>query len=166
MNQQTTATEITWIGNSTIKSSNRSIILCILWDSCHELFCVFGDSYLPGTQDAEVTNHWASIYIFYEYLNIEKIKRFQQNYSSRQNFWSLCLKILSTGCWGGEVRGSIPPSFPYGLWIAWLPQTPSVSQSMDGRVWSNRIFMPHFQILSHSFNRPPYKKICNSKKHF
>ena len=38
-------------GYSTKKSSNRSIILCLLQDICHELFCVFGDFYAPGMQD-------------------------------------------------------------------------------------------------------------------
>ena len=27
----------------------------IVWDACHELFCVFGDFYVSGMQDAEVT---------------------------------------------------------------------------------------------------------------
>ena len=30
------------------------IILCILWDACHELFCVFGDFYASEMQDTEV----------------------------------------------------------------------------------------------------------------
>ena len=30
-------------------------IFYILRDACHELFCVFGDFYASGTQDAEVT---------------------------------------------------------------------------------------------------------------
>ena len=34
---------------------NRSIILCVLRDACHELFCVVGDFYASVTQDAEVT---------------------------------------------------------------------------------------------------------------
>ena len=34
---------------------DRLIDLCVLWDACHGLFCVFGDFYAPGTQDAEVT---------------------------------------------------------------------------------------------------------------
>ena len=42
-------------GYSTRRSSNRSIILCILRDACHELFCIFGDFYALGTQDREVT---------------------------------------------------------------------------------------------------------------
>ena len=40
---------------STKRSSNQSIVLCILWDTCHKLFCVFGDFYASVTQDAEVT---------------------------------------------------------------------------------------------------------------
>ena len=39
----------------TKKSSNRSIILCVQRDACHELFCVFRDFYVSGTQDTEVT---------------------------------------------------------------------------------------------------------------
>ena len=35
--------------------SDRLIDLCLLRDACHGLFCVFGDFYAPGTQDAEVT---------------------------------------------------------------------------------------------------------------
>ena len=46
MHLQTTATEITQTGYSTKKFSNQLIILCILWDTCHELFCVFGDFYV------------------------------------------------------------------------------------------------------------------------
>ena len=37
------------------KSSNQSIVLYILWDAFHELFCVFGDFYASGMQDTEVT---------------------------------------------------------------------------------------------------------------
>ena len=37
------------------KSSNQSIVFCVLHDACHELFCVFGDFYASGTHDAEVT---------------------------------------------------------------------------------------------------------------
>ena len=36
---------------STKKSSNRSTVLCILWDAFHELFS-------SGTQDAEIQNPW------------------------------------------------------------------------------------------------------------
>lgn len=50
-----TATNITQTGYSTRKSSNRSTILCMLWDACHELFCIFGDLYASGMQDAGVT---------------------------------------------------------------------------------------------------------------
>ena len=37
------------------KTSNRSIVLCILMDACHESFCFFGDFYASGMWDAEVT---------------------------------------------------------------------------------------------------------------
>ena len=47
--------EITLTGYSTKKSSNKLIVLCILWDACHELVCVFGDFYASGMQDTEVT---------------------------------------------------------------------------------------------------------------
>ena len=50
-----TTDEITRTGHSTIKSSNRLTILCILRDTCYELFCVFGDFYASGMQDSEVT---------------------------------------------------------------------------------------------------------------
>ena len=33
---------------------DRSIDLCVLRDACHELFCVIGDFYASGTQDAEL----------------------------------------------------------------------------------------------------------------
>ena len=33
----------------------KSIVLCVLQDAFHELFCVFGDSYVFGTQNVEVT---------------------------------------------------------------------------------------------------------------
>ena len=50
------STEITQTGYTTKKSSNPLIILCVLWDASHELFCVFvGDFYISGTQAAEVT---------------------------------------------------------------------------------------------------------------
>ena len=51
----TTATEITRTGCSTKKSSNRPIILCVLWDTCHKLFSIFGDCYESGTHNIEVT---------------------------------------------------------------------------------------------------------------
>ena len=35
--------------------SDCSIDLCILWDACHESFCVFGDFYASGMQDVEET---------------------------------------------------------------------------------------------------------------
>ena len=58
MHPSTTATEISRTGYSTKKSSNRSIVLCVLQDAFHELICVFGDSYVFGTQDVEVTKSW------------------------------------------------------------------------------------------------------------
>ena len=42
-------------GYSIIKSSNSSMVLCVLRDAYHELFCVFGDFHASGTHDAEVT---------------------------------------------------------------------------------------------------------------
>ena len=42
-------------GYSIIKSSNSSIVLCVLRDAYHELFCVFGDFHASGTQGTEVT---------------------------------------------------------------------------------------------------------------
>ena len=36
-------------------SSGQSINLCIPWDVYHKLFCIFGNFYEPGTEDAEVT---------------------------------------------------------------------------------------------------------------
>ena len=41
-------------GYSTNKSSNSSIILCVLRDAYHELFCVFLDFHASGTQGTEV----------------------------------------------------------------------------------------------------------------
>ena len=49
------ATEMTQTGYSTKTSSDQSIDLCVLHGKCNELFCVFGDFYASGTQDAEVT---------------------------------------------------------------------------------------------------------------
>ena len=50
-----TATEITRTGYFyKYTCSDRSIDLCIIRNGCHELFCVFGDFYASGTQDAEV----------------------------------------------------------------------------------------------------------------
>ena len=42
-------------GYSTKKSSNSSIVLCVLRDAYHELFCIFGDFHASETQDVEVT---------------------------------------------------------------------------------------------------------------
>ena len=39
-----------------------SIDLCILRDACHELFCVFGDFYASGRQDAEITKSLGEAY--------------------------------------------------------------------------------------------------------
>ena len=51
-----TATEITRTGYFyKYTCSDRLIDLCILRDACHELFCIFGDFYASGMQDAEVT---------------------------------------------------------------------------------------------------------------
>ena len=53
---------MTQTGYTTKKSSNPLIILCVLWDTSHELFCVFvGDFYISGTQAAEVTKSLHSI---------------------------------------------------------------------------------------------------------
>ena len=49
------ATEITQIGYSTKTSSDRSINLYVLWDADQKLFCIFGDFYASGMQDAKVT---------------------------------------------------------------------------------------------------------------
>ena len=38
---------------SIIKSSNSSIVLCVLRDAYHELFCVFGDFHASRTQGTE-----------------------------------------------------------------------------------------------------------------
>ena len=55
-NQQLIRRQIPQTGYCTKKSSsNRSIVLCVLQDAFHELFCVFGDFYASGTQDAEET---------------------------------------------------------------------------------------------------------------
>ena len=43
MNLRTTAAEITRTGYSIKKSSNRSIVVCVLRDACHKLICVFGN---------------------------------------------------------------------------------------------------------------------------
>ena len=48
MHLLTKATEITWTGKSTKKSSNGLIVLCILRDALHEIFWVFGDFYASG----------------------------------------------------------------------------------------------------------------------
>ena len=51
-----TATEITQMGFIyKYTFSDQSIDLCILWDAYHELFFVFGDFYVSGMQNAEVT---------------------------------------------------------------------------------------------------------------
>ena len=49
-----TATEIKQMGYfSKYTCLVQSIIdLCILWNACHELFCIFGDFFVSGTRDA------------------------------------------------------------------------------------------------------------------
>ena len=49
-------------------SSNRNDMnrifyqnFCVLWDICHDLFCVFGDFITSGTQDTEVTKSLSSM---------------------------------------------------------------------------------------------------------
>ena len=42
-------------GYLTKTSSYQSIDLCVLWNACNLLFCIFGDFYASGMQDAEVT---------------------------------------------------------------------------------------------------------------
>ena len=42
------------------------IDLCVLQDTCHELFCVFGVFYSPGTQDTEVTKSLHTEYATYK----------------------------------------------------------------------------------------------------
>ena len=34
---------------------DQLINICILRDACHEILCIFGDFYVSGTQDAELT---------------------------------------------------------------------------------------------------------------
>ena len=156
MNLQTTATES---HEQEILPSNLQIDP----DACHELFCIFGDSYLSGTQDAEVTKSLSWYIYLLRILKYWKDQKVPTKLLLQIEFLKLVSENLIHRLLGrageGEYRSLL------SLWMAWLPQTPSVSQSMDDRVRSNRIFMPHFQILSHSFKRPPHKKICNSKRH-
>ena len=44
--------------------SDQLIDLCVLQDTCHELFCVFGVFYSPGTQNTEHTNFTLEQYYF------------------------------------------------------------------------------------------------------
>ena len=97
-----TATEITRTGYSTKKeSSSRSIVLCVLRDACHELFCVFGDFYASGTQDAEVTK---SLLLFkvpigslHDLITWPTFGR-HENSSSLKNYVSTsCKSILKLG---------------------------------------------------------------------
>ena len=37
------------------KHMDQMINLCVLWDACNELFCIFKDFYVSGMQDAAVT---------------------------------------------------------------------------------------------------------------
>ena len=62
-------TEITWTGYSTIKSSNRSIVLCVLQCTFHELFCVFGVFYASGMQDAVTKSLYCSNNAIVGYLS-------------------------------------------------------------------------------------------------
>ena len=63
------------------------------------------------------------------------------------------------------MRGSILPPFPMDGMIATDPFCVSIN-GWQGSIQQDINFMPHFQILSHSFKRSLYKKICNSKRHF
>ena len=58
---------------------DQSIDLCILWDACHELFCIFGDFYVSGMQDAEVT---------------KSLVAFEQCLKTLVCFCSFCLGVL------------------------------------------------------------------------
>ena len=49
------ATEITPTGYSRKTSSDRSTDLCVPQDPCDELFCIFKDFYVAGTQHAVLT---------------------------------------------------------------------------------------------------------------
>ena len=51
-----------WQGLYKYTGSDQSIVLCILRDSCHELFSIVGDFYVSGTQDAEVTKSLISLF--------------------------------------------------------------------------------------------------------
>ena len=53
---------LAWQGLYKCTGSDQSIDLCILRDSCHELFSIFGDFYVLGTQDAEVTKSLISLF--------------------------------------------------------------------------------------------------------
>ena len=71
---------------STKRSSYQSMILCILWDACHKLFCVFGDFYASGTQDAEVTKS----------LRQEHLKR--NSFTEQNNKSSFFCSFLCPSC--------------------------------------------------------------------
>ena len=43
---------------------------CILRDACHDLFCIFGDFYASGKQDAEVTKSLVSHEKYYSTISI------------------------------------------------------------------------------------------------
>ena len=57
---------------------DQSIDLCILWDACHELFCIFGDFYVSVMQDAEVA---------------KSLVAFEQSLKTLVCFCSFCLGV-------------------------------------------------------------------------
>ena len=81
-----------------IFKSILAIVLCVLQDACHELFCAFGDFYASGLLNAEVTislfePNLLSLY-FYHYHITEEQSSTQFLFLGWQCVW-----------WGGGGRG-------------------------------------------------------------
>ena len=124
-------------GYSTKKSSNSSIVLCVLRDACHELFCVFGYFHASGTEDAEVTKSlklsaqrflgsfgWPSvtydwIVVALNTVDLSKLALLPTNYPRNHCAQSLGEKIITKPSAGptNSTRRIAPR-----LWLEWIPQ--------------------------------------------
>ena len=60
------------------KHMDQLINLCVLSEACHELFCVFKDFYVSGTQDVEETQSLSQLTLNCDNNSIHiKIKGFE-----------------------------------------------------------------------------------------
>ena len=89
------------ISTNTNVQIDRSIVLRVLRGASHELFCVFGDFYTSGTQNAEVTK---SLFA----------NNFFQNAGNKQRELMICGEVFTTICFG-EKKISFIHQFQAGF---------------------------------------------------